>query len=65
MTVKDFFIKLVTKEISSECNVAMTSSDEIERVEISETPATVATQVNLNCGIIELNKYRSTYTLSA
>jgi hypothetical protein len=54
MSVKDFFIKLVTKEISSECNVAMMSFDEIERVEISETPATIATQVNFNCGIIEL-----------
>jgi hypothetical protein len=54
MSVKDIFIKLITKEISSECNVAVTSSDKIERVEISEMPATVATQVNLNCGIIEL-----------
>jgi hypothetical protein len=54
MSVKDFFIKLATKEISSEYNIAVTSSDEIERVEISEMPATVATQVNLNCGIIEL-----------
>ena len=55
MSIKDYFTKLVTKEISSECNIAVSSSEEIERVEISETPAaTVATQVSPNCGIIEL-----------
>jgi hypothetical protein len=54
MSIKDYFTKLVTKEISSECNIAVSSSEEIERVEISETPAAVATQVSPNCGIIEL-----------
>ena len=57
MTVKDFFVKLVTKELSFECNIAVTSSEVIERVELSETPVSVAIQASLNC--------RNTYTLSA
>jgi len=55
MTIKDFFLKLVTKELSPECNIYnVTVSEVIERVELSETPVSVATQVSLNCGIIEL-----------
>jgi hypothetical protein len=56
MTIKDFFVKLVTKELSPECNIAVTSSEVVERVELSETPVSVATQVSLNCDIIELTK---------
>ena len=55
MTIKDFFLKLVTKELSPECNIYnVTVSEVIERVELSETPVSVATQVSLNCGIIKL-----------
>src|SRR5581483_4975773 len=57
MSIKDYFTKLVTKEISSECNIDVLSSEEIEHVEIGETPATVATQVSPNCGILELTIY--------
>ncbi len=56
ISIKDFFIKLVNKELSPDCNITITSSEEIERVELSETPAAVATQVSLNCDIIELTK---------
>jgi len=56
MTIKDFFIKLVIKELLPECNIAVTSSEVVERVELSKTPVSVATQVSLNCDIIELTK---------
>jgi len=49
MTVKDFFLKLITKEISSESGIAIEVSEVIERVELSEAPVSTATQV-----IIEL-----------
>ena len=54
MSIKDFFTKLVNKEISLECNIAIASSEEIERVELSETITSITTQVSLNCGIMEL-----------
>jgi hypothetical protein len=54
MTIRDFFVKLVTKELSPECSIAVTISEVIERVELSETPVSITTQVSLNCGIIEL-----------
>jgi hypothetical protein len=56
MSIKDFFIKLVNKELSSECNIAMTSFEEIERVKLSKTPTAIVTQVSLNCNIIELTR---------
>ncbi|PKB93258.1 hypothetical protein RhiirA5_441859 [Rhizophagus irregularis] len=56
MSLKDFFMKLVNKEISPECNIAVTSSKEIERIELSEALAASATQASLNCNIIELTK---------
>ncbi|GBC32615.2 hypothetical protein GLOIN_2v1880501 [Rhizophagus irregularis DAOM 181602=DAOM 197198] len=56
MSLKDFFMKLVNKEISPECNIAVTSSEEIERIELSEALAASATQASLNCNIIELTK---------
>ncbi|RIA93599.1 hypothetical protein C1645_819110 [Glomus cerebriforme] len=53
MSIKDFFTKLVNKELSPKCNIAV-SSEEIEHVKLSETLTSVTTQVSLNCGIIEL-----------
>src|SRR3954462_13138430 len=55
MTIKDFFVKLVlTKELSPECGINIAASEVIERVELSETPASAATQVSPDCIIIEL-----------
>ncbi len=54
MTIRDFFVKLVTKELSLKCGIAMTISEVIEHVKLSEIPVSVTTQVSLNCGIIEL-----------
>ncbi|PKY54748.1 hypothetical protein RhiirA4_473730, partial [Rhizophagus irregularis] len=56
MSIKDFFTKLVNKELSPECNIAVTSSEKIERVELSETPTSIAIQVSINCNIIELTR---------
>ena len=57
MSIKDFYIKLVNKELSPECNISVTSSEEIERVELTKTPTSaVVTQVSFNCNIIELTK---------
>ncbi|GBC06691.1 hypothetical protein RclHR1_00070058 [Rhizophagus clarus] len=56
MSIKDFFIKLVNKEISSECNIAMTNFEEIERVELSKISTAIVTQVSPNCNIIELTR---------
>ncbi|PKB93803.1 hypothetical protein RhiirA5_507835 [Rhizophagus irregularis] len=56
MSVKDFFIKLVNKELSPECNIALANSEEIERVELSETPTAIATQVSPSCNIVEPTK---------
>ncbi len=54
MTIKDFFEKLITRELFPESNIVITNSEIIDRVEISETPTTITTQVSLNCGIMEL-----------
>ncbi len=54
MMIKDFFIKLITKELSPECNIIISSSEVIERIEISETPIAVTIQVSPICNIIEL-----------
>jgi len=54
MTIKDFFVKLINRELSPESNIVVTDSEVIERVEISETQTAVATQVSLKCGIIEV-----------
>jgi hypothetical protein len=56
ISLKDFFMKLVNNKISPECNITVTSSEEIEHIELSKTPATPATQVSLNCNIIKLMK---------
>ena len=54
MTIRDFFVKLITKELSPECSIAITISEIIERVELSETSLSIATQVSPECSIIEL-----------
>ncbi|CAG8812894.1 39069_t:CDS:1, partial [Gigaspora margarita] len=54
MTIKDFFVKLTTGKLSSECNIGTISPEAIERVELSNTPTTGATQVSLNCNIMEV-----------
>ncbi|GES98595.1 hypothetical protein GLOIN_2v1782174 [Rhizophagus clarus] len=55
MTIKEFFVKLVlTKELSPECGINIAASEVIERVELSETPVSTATQISPKCGIIEL-----------
>ena len=56
MTIKDFFAKLVNKEISPECNIVITNSETIEYVELSKTPVSVTIRVSLDCNIIELTK---------
>src|SRR2546423_15647517 len=54
MIIKDFFIKLITKELSPECGITMEISEVIERVELSKTLTSTATQVSPDCSIIEL-----------
>ena len=54
MIIKDFFIKLITKELSPECGITMEISEVIERVELSETPTSTTTQISPDCTIIEL-----------
>ncbi|GBB97526.1 hypothetical protein RclHR1_00300005 [Rhizophagus clarus] len=47
MTIKEFFVKLVlTKELSPECGINIAASEVIERVELSETPVSTATQIS-------------------
>ena len=54
MIVKDFFLKLITKEISSESGIAIKVSEVIEHVELSEALMLIATQVSSDCAIIKL-----------
>jgi hypothetical protein len=54
MTITDFFTKLINNELSSGCNISVSSSEIVERVEISETPVAAATQVSPVCNILEL-----------
>ena len=54
MSIKDYFIKLVIKKISSEYNINVSSSEKIKHMKISEMPITVATQVSPNCIILKL-----------
>ncbi|CAG8589784.1 3529_t:CDS:1, partial [Scutellospora calospora] len=37
MTIKDFFIKLTTRELSSKYNIDIINLEAIERIEISKT----------------------------
>ncbi|CAB5350497.1 unnamed protein product [Rhizophagus irregularis] len=57
MSIKDFFTKLVNKELSPECNIAVTSSEKIERVELSETPTSIAIQVSINSTQVQSNGF--------
>ncbi len=61
MTIKDFFVKLVTKELSLKYGIAVTISEVIECVELSKILVSVVTQVSLNCGIIELTSSIGVY----
>jgi len=54
MTIKDFFEKLITRELTPESNIVIANSEIIDHVEISETPTAITTQVSLNCSIMEL-----------
>jgi len=54
MTIEDFFIKLITKELSPECNIIISSSKVIERIKISETPTAIIIQVSPICNIMKL-----------
>src|SRR4051812_23605079 len=55
ITIKDFFVKFVlTKELSSECDINIVTSEIIECVKLSKTLASAATQISSDCGIIEL-----------
>ncbi|CAG8789148.1 34401_t:CDS:1, partial [Racocetra persica] len=53
MMIRDFFVKLTTGEISSECNSDIIRSETIDHIKISNTQATGATQISLDCNIIE------------
>jgi len=61
MTIKNFFEKLITKELSPESNIDVTISEEIERVELSKTSVSAVTQVSINCGIIEITESMGVY----
>ncbi|GBC07079.1 hypothetical protein RclHR1_07230006 [Rhizophagus clarus] len=52
MSIKGFFEKLITKEISPECGITIEVSEVIEHVELSETSASTAIQVSPDCNII-------------
>ncbi|GBB90966.1 hypothetical protein RclHR1_18020004 [Rhizophagus clarus] len=55
MTIKEFFVKFVlTKELFPKCIINIAASEVIERVKLSETPVSTATQISFECGIIEL-----------
>ncbi|CAG8801682.1 33321_t:CDS:2, partial [Racocetra persica] len=54
MTIKDFFIKLTTGKLSSECNIDIIDPETIKRIDISKTQNTAAIQVSPNCNIIEV-----------
>ncbi|CAG8759803.1 13805_t:CDS:1 [Racocetra persica] len=54
MTIKEFFVKLTTGELSSDCNIDIINPETIERVEISKVQDVTATQVSINCNIIEV-----------
>ncbi|GES77344.1 hypothetical protein RCL_jg12191.t1 [Rhizophagus clarus] len=51
MTIKEFFVKFVlTKKLSPECGINIAASEVIERVKLSETPVSTATQISPKCG---------------
>ncbi|CAG8775059.1 24561_t:CDS:1, partial [Racocetra persica] len=54
MTIKEFFVKLTTEELSLDCNIDIINPEAIERVEISKAQDTTATQVSINYNIIEV-----------
>ena len=56
ISIKDFFDKLVTSEISPECNIFINSLEIIDRIELSQRLGATAIQTSHSCGIIELTK---------
>ncbi|CAG8547306.1 20451_t:CDS:2 [Gigaspora rosea] len=46
MSIKDFFDKLVTSEISPECNISINSLEIIDRIELSQTLGATAIQTS-------------------
>ncbi|CAG8632069.1 14068_t:CDS:2 [Gigaspora rosea] len=54
MTIKEFFVKLTTGELSPDCNIDIINPETIERVEISKAQDATANQVSINCNIIEV-----------
>ncbi|CAG8851225.1 2507_t:CDS:1, partial [Gigaspora margarita] len=56
MSIKEFFDKLITGEISPECNIPISPFEIIERIELSQALGTTAIQASPNCEIIESTK---------
>ncbi|CAG8509016.1 40401_t:CDS:2 [Gigaspora margarita] len=54
MKIKDFFVKLTTRELSPECNIDIIDPETIDSAEISKIQDTTTTQVSPNCNIIEV-----------
>ena len=54
MTIKDFFKKLITRELSPKSNIIIANSEIIDYIEISEAPIAIITQVSLNYSIMKL-----------
>ncbi|CAG8476935.1 14975_t:CDS:2 [Gigaspora rosea] len=54
MTIKDFFVKLTTGELSPEYNIDIIDPETIDSAEISKTQDATTTQVSPNCNIIEV-----------
>ncbi|CAG8695800.1 33349_t:CDS:2, partial [Racocetra persica] len=61
MMIKDFFVKLTTGEISPECNIDRISPEAIDHIEISNAPTTGATQISLDCNIIDVTSSLGIY----
>ena len=54
MMIKDFFVKLINRELSPESSIVVTDSEIIKCVKISEIQTAVVIQVSLKCGIIKV-----------
>ncbi|CAG8632594.1 896_t:CDS:2, partial [Scutellospora calospora] len=59
MTIKEFFVKLTTRELSPDCNIDIINPEAIECIEISKVQDATATQVSINCNIIKLQQIRN------
>ncbi|CAG8621838.1 11761_t:CDS:2, partial [Scutellospora calospora] len=54
MTIKDFFIKLTTRELSSEYDIDIIDLEAIECIEINKIQVAATIQVSSNCNILEV-----------